>query len=215
MISLRKIIFIIIATILFLNLTKVKSKTSNVIYLDAGHGGFDGGTYFEKYYEKDITLSIVKYLKGYYENLGYEVIISRDGDYALGETKKEDITKRVKEIEASNCLFYLSIHVNASPMKSLYGGQIFYNEGKEENIELSNALQKSFCTMTNTYRKAQKINDIYLVDHTERIGALVEVGFLSNEVERKLLLSEIYQEKIAYVIYMGTLDYINEKIKRF
>jgi len=198
-----------------LSLSPAKSMKNNVIFIDPGHGGFDGGASYDDKYEKDINLNIAKYLKNYYENLGYEVLLTRYADYSLNKNnenkKREDIQKRVKLINESDCIFYLSIHVNASTMTSLYGAQVFYNNQNKKSEELSLCIQNSFSSMLNTYRKAQKINDIYLIDNVKKTGVLVEVGFLSNSKERELLCDNMYQEKLAYSIYMGTLEYISKK----
>ena len=40
-------------------------------------------------------------------------------------------------------------------------------------------------------------------------SVLVECGFLSNAKEAELLCDEEYQEKIAFAIHLGILEYIN------
>lgn len=40
--------------------------------------------------------------------------------------------------------------------------------------------------------------------------AIVECGFLSNTEEEKLLLTEEYQDKLAWGIYNGIMDYFYE-----
>ena len=52
-----------------------------------------------------------------------------------------------------------------------------------------------------------KIENIYIVDHVEIPIAIVECGFLSNEEEEKLLQTEEYQDKLAWGIYIGIMNY--------
>ena len=88
---------------------------SKAIYLDAGHGGMDGGTSYNGILEKDVDLDFVFTLKEVLENNGYIVYLTREGDYDLASAnsknrKREDIQKRVDLINSSNCFLYLSIH---------------------------------------------------------------------------------------------------------
>lgn len=67
--------------------------------------------------------------------------------------------------------------------------------------------------LENTDRKAKQMNTIYLMKHIDKPGALVEVGFLSNPDEARLLGTDEYQDKVAASIYNGILRYMtNEKI---
>ena len=69
------------------------------ICIDPGHGGIDGGGMsYSEIYEKDINLKISYYLKNYLENSGYNIILTRYGDYDLASNntknrKSEDIKK--------------------------------------------------------------------------------------------------------------------------
>ena len=77
----------------------------DIIYIDPGHGGFDGGaTSIDKnILEKNIVLDISIKLKYYLEQMGYKVLLTRDSDIALSNTKVEDIHKRVTLINNSRC----------------------------------------------------------------------------------------------------------------
>ena len=72
----------------------------DIIYIDPGHGGFDGGASSndKKILEKDLVLNISLKLKYYLEQIGYKVLLTRDRDIALSNTKTKDIHKRVSLI---------------------------------------------------------------------------------------------------------------------
>ena len=55
-----------------------------------------------------------------------------------------------------------------------------------------------------------KIENIYIVKYVEIPLTIVECGFLSNEEEEKLLLTDEYQDKLAWGIYIGIMDYFLE-----
>ncbi|MFA7435102.1 MAG: N-acetylmuramoyl-L-alanine amidase CwlD [Bacilli bacterium] len=191
---------------------------NKVIYIDPGHGGPDGGAVgIDGIFEKDIVLSISKKLKRYLNEAGYEVLMIRDGDYDLADDnsknkKREDIHNRVKLINDSNCLLYISIHANKYSSPKIYGSQVFYKPNDELSKVLSEEIQDALKSiLQNTKRDAKSISGKYLIDHAKVPGALVEVGFLSNPKEAEELVSDYYQEQMAYAIYVGVLSYL-EKI---
>jgi len=55
-----------------------------------------------------------------------------------------------------------------------------------------------------------EINNVYIVDHVKIPATIVECGFLSNPDEEKLLLTDEYQDKLAWGIYAGIMDYFME-----
>ena len=56
-------------------------------------------------------------------------------------------------------------------------------------------------------RESLKIENIYIVDHVEIPIAIVECGFLSNEEEEKILQTDEYQNKLAWGIFVGIMNY--------
>ncbi len=213
------VFLIVIALSSVAAIVTTNSVTENkVIYIDPGHGGPDGGAVgIDGIFEKDIVLSISKKLKRYLNEAGYEVLMIRDGDYDLAEDnsknkKREDIHNRVKLINDSNCLLYISIHANKYSSPKIYGSQVFYKPNDELSKVLSEEIQDALKSiLQNTKRDAKSISGKYLIDHAKVPGALVEVGFLSNPKEAEELVSDYYQEQMAYAIYVGVLSYL-EKI---
>ena len=59
-------------------------------------------------------------------------------------------------------------------------------------------------------RKEKSLKGKYLLDKVEKVGCLIEVGFLTNNQELNLLIDDIYQEKLAYSIYLGIINYFNK-----
>ena len=79
------LLFIILLLITFFSVKKVvaiSNEKTHFIYIDAGHGGFDGGaTSRDKtVIEKDITLKVCLYLKSYLEKTGLKVKLTRSKD---------------------------------------------------------------------------------------------------------------------------------------
>lgn len=202
-------LFLAFLILLILFIPNILTKAeSGVIYLDPGHGGFDGGCVGNGLIEKDITLNISLKLKKHLEACGYNVYLTREIDKALSKEKANDIYKRVALINNANTILYISIHANSYPHASIKGAQTFY-QNNDENKKLAELIQNNLqlIDLKNT-RSAKSISGKYLLEHINKTGCLVEVGFLSNPIESKLLNDEHYQNKIAYAIYAGILSYL-------
>lgn len=183
------------------------------VYIDPGHGGFDGGaTSVDKNtIEKDITLCTSLYLKTYLERTGIKVKLTRNKDEALAKNKKEDIHKRVKLINDSNCDIYISIHANAYPAESVKGSQTFYNTILEENATLATNIMNQLQQLdTSNKRVSKSITGKYLLEHTNKVGCLVELGFLTNQTDLQNLKNDQYLQKVAFYIYLGIIQYFEE-----
>jgi N-acetylmuramoyl-L-alanine amidase len=194
--------------------------TGKVIYIDPGHGGPDGGAVGSDTLEKDISLSISLMIRDYLQEQGALVLLTREEDVDLADEntsgysrrKAEDLKKRVKLINESEADLFLSIHLNAIPSSRWSGAQTFYNGRYIENENVAKFIQDELRrNLENTTRVAKPIDGIYLLKNLEKPGALVEVGFLSNPQEEKLLTTKVYQEKVAASIYNGVLRYFSDE----
>ena len=201
------------------SLTKATSSSkSKTIVIDAGHGGPDPGKVSESgTLEKDINLKIALYLKEILESQNINVIMTRTEDKDLAtETNKRklsDIKERVKLMENSNADMVISIHQNSYPDAEVYGAQCFYPTESEEGKKLAAIIQNQIITSTNQtkIREIKDNNDYYLLKHSSTPIVIVECGFLSNPAEEQLLLTDEYQRKMAWSIYLGTLQYLETK----
>ncbi|MFD1850660.1 N-acetylmuramoyl-L-alanine amidase CwlD [Oceanobacillus bengalensis] len=190
------------------------------IVLDPGHGGPDGGAVgADGTLEKGITLNVSKKLQNYLEQAGANVFLTREVDKdlaaestkGLSRRKNEDIRNRLQFIKDNEADFFLSIHLNALPSTKWRGAQSFYYPQFDESKHLAKVIQAEIIrNLENTKREALAINGMYLLKHAEVPGALVEIGFLSNEEERELLKDDNYQDKLAASIYEGVLRYSTE-----
>lgn len=52
-----------------------------------------------------------------------------------------------------------------------------------------------------------KLNTVYIMKHVEIPISIVECGFLSNKEEEQQLLTDVYQDRLAWGIYNGIMDY--------
>lgn len=183
-----------------------------VVAIDCGHGGMDPGSLYNDIYEKDITLSIGKYLEKYLSEMGATVIMTRTSDSDLSNgvknhRKKADFDERIKIINQKIVDMYLSIHLNYLTDTRYYGAQVFYNK---DNEELAKSIQEYLNNNTNTNREVKKIpTSTYMYDKLNTNGVLVECGFLSNATERSKLVTKEYQSKFAKILAQAISHYYN------
>ncbi|MBO8178833.1 N-acetylmuramoyl-L-alanine amidase CwlD [Aeribacillus pallidus] len=194
--------------------------SGKIIYLDPGHGGPDGGAGDEEVLEKDIALSVALKLRDYLQEQGALVLLTRETDTDLADEetrgysrrKVEDLQKRLQLINESDASLYLSIHLNAIPSSRWSGAQTFYYPRYKENRRIATFIQEELrVSLENTDRLAKVINNVYLIKNAKKPGALVEIGFLSNPEEKRNLMNDRYQDKVAEAIYRGVLRYFTNE----
>lgn len=201
-------------------LTAAASETQDrpVVVIDAGHGGRDPGKIgINKAPEKDINLEIAKKLQYYLENDGVSVILTRENDAGLyhdsdGNKKHADMKKRCEIIGQSDADLVISIHQNSYHEENVRGAQVFYYKGSIRGQRLAELIQKRLnLVLEKENRRNIKANDqYYLLLHTRCPIVIAECGFLSNWEEAERLTSPDYQDQMAWTMYMGVMQYLNE-----
>lgn len=183
-----------------------------LIYIDPGHGGYDGGcvSLNKDIIEKNITLKVSLLVKEHLQTLGYRVMLTRETDKALGNTKKLDIYNRVDLINESKAVMYVCIHANSFTSNKIKGAQTFYNPTNEINKRLATTMLDHIRSLdeTNT-RVAKSMTGKYLLDHVTVPGCLIEVGFITNIDDLNNLTNEVYLNNLAMLISIS----INEVYK--
>ena len=201
--------------------TMATPATSKTIVVDAGHGGEDGGAVAsDGVMEADINLKIALKLQNLLEQSGATVILTRSDENAiynldkktLIDKKNSDIKNRVKIGNNSSADIFVSIHLNKIPQSEYYGWQTFFKDGSEEGKRLATCIQNNLneAIQKENKRVPLKINNVYIIKHVEIPISIVECGFLSNPEEREQLEDNSYQNKLAWGIYNGVMDYFVE-----
>ncbi|MDE7452879.1 MAG: N-acetylmuramoyl-L-alanine amidase [Clostridia bacterium] len=186
-----------------------------VIVIDAGHGGVDAGVRGVETSKKesDINFEIATYLRGYFTDAGFKVVMTRrtqGGLYGLATTgfKMRDMKKRKQIIEESNADMVISVHQNFCPIPSRRGGQVFYDKGSECGKLLAESIQSSINCMEQAVRQSSALTgDYYMLKCTESPSVIVECGFLSNAEDEALLIDKSYQKSFAFAIFKGAIAY--------
>ncbi len=179
-----------------------------VVFVDAGHGGNDGGCLKGDIVEKDLNLAIAKQVKDKLTDAGFRVIMSRENDTYV---TKED---RVKKANAAGADIYVSIHQNFSEESGVKGMEVWYDGTDTSRDSRRLALLVSHQTAKSTQALEREVRgdaDFHVTGSTMMPACLIETGFLSNKQERENLASQAYQEQVAAGIVQGITYYFYPK----
>jgi len=184
--------------------------TDVAVVIDPGHGGRDPGANINGLLEKDITLSVAKILQGQLIRREASVLLTRSGDYAHPNYKKE-LAERSRLIEKVNPDVLISIHINKFPHPGCFGGQVFYQEGSIKGEKLAEKIQTELIRIQPENRREARSGDYYLLrEHPRTPGAVLEIGFISNPIDRQRFQSADEKEAIASAIVAGISSYVAE-----
>jgi len=212
------------------SIPKIDYKLSNkIIVLDPGHaakadldkepvapnsktlkykqtGGAEGIN--TKTPEYQINMKVALKLKIYLEQAGFQVIMTKtDNSKSLSNVKRAEIGN-----EAGAALV-VRIHADSSDNKSVRGASMLVpsnNENTKGIYKQSKAFgQAVFATLINEIGMKNR----GVVERSDMTGfnwstvpvILVEMGFLSNTEEDKMLSDQVYQDKVAKAIAKGVI----------
>lgn len=186
------------------------NKNGMLIVLDSGHGGKDPGKIgINNALEKEVNLKIANKIKLCLTKQGYTVIMTRENDTGLADSKVEDLKARVALINEKKPVIAVSIHQNSYSEESIHGAQVFYYAHSKNGERAAKILQESMLAVDPVNTRQAKENDTYyLLKKTQIPTVIVECGFLSNQKEADLLITEEYQEKMAQAVAKGIEEYI-------
>ena len=198
---------------------------NKVIYLDAGHGGYDPGASYFGISEKSLTLAIQSRVKAKLEAEGYQVMTTRTSDTYV------DLTDRSRAANASESDIFVSIHNNASGSSAAQGIETYYYQPYAEypsrinatyhanptrlsmSDTLANAIQSSLINATGAQNQGVKRQTFAVLRETTAPAVLLELGFLSNPQEAARLSTSAYQETLANAIVAGIKSYYEKAAK--
>lgn len=223
-------IFCILAVMLMISCAYLSSNVATVlsehadipnrqvVIIDAGHGGEDGGAVScTGIPESKTNLEIAIKLQYILQLLGIKTIMIRTEDisvYTSGNTiasrKISDLKQRVNIVNNHPGCTLISIHQNYFSDSKYDGAQVFYNQNtlsRQLALLMQSALVQNLNKSSN--RNAKMAEGIYLMENIKEKGILIECGFLSNHEENALLQSKDYQQKISIVIGTSLSLYLN------
>lgn len=194
------------------NIANPSEIYKKIVVLDAGHGGVDPGTLKGTVYEKDIVFNILNnYAKDYFSNSDIKVYYSRIDDTKINLHERADFAS---EVEAD---LFVSLHVNASSDTSVKGSSVYYctTNNKTQasglsSLKLASSLIKNLSSTLGTKNLGVKTANFVVIGENTVPAVLIELAFITNSSDYKLLINKTFQRNTAKSIY-DTIDELFDK----
>ena len=174
------------------------------IVIDPGHGGDDPGavvTFSEKH-EADHTLTTALLLKKELENLGATVILTRESDKSVSLENRAQLSNR----EKANA--FISLHFDSGPNSNASGTTGYYFTSTSEN--LAQTVNKYIARNLTLKSQGTKSQNFLVLRENKQPSILLELGYLNNPDDNKLIESTEYQENIAKSIASALKEYFQQ-----
>ncbi|WP_414053544.1 N-acetylmuramoyl-L-alanine amidase [Macrococcus equi] len=169
-----------------------KGKT---IMLDPGHGGNDqGASSKDGTIEKDITLKTSLMLKQKLEESGATVLMTRTSDEYV----------KLKNRKGSADVF-LSIHADALEASSPHGLTVYYHHDNQK--VLADTLHMAIKQKALLSDRGVRQENFQVIRQTEKPAVLLELGYISNPTDEKMMKDEKYRQIIVTGIVDGLRNY--------
>lgn len=182
-------------------LFKLEEKRT-LVYIDPGHGGHDPGAVGSSSREKDVVLSISnKILKLIEADPDLDVMATRQTDVFLSLTERTDLANQ------AGADVFLSIHANASPNPSAHGTETYVHPAATDK-RFGSIIHKHLVEATGLYNRGLKEANFSVLRTSKMPAALIEIGFISNPTEQKLLNDAGFQDKVAQAMYDAICEYV-------
>ena len=155
--------------------------------------------------ECDVALSVGKMVKGYLEAVGIATELLQSNSLN-GEDEDADNPSICGRANASGAELFISIHCNSFNTRAR-GTEccVFSTTGKAS--QLAWCIQRQITDSLGTAdRGLKERRDLAVLKHTTMSAVLVELAFIDNEADCRLL--EAKQDDLARAIARGVTDYL-------
>lgn len=164
------------------------------IFINAGHGGNDPGAVSKSgNKEADITAAVAELLAEKLRIYGYPVETYQQKEYLSEVSKKEN---------QSGATLFISIHCNSFSDPEANGIETLYYKSSKKGLERAKIFQSELVKVTGLRDRGVKPRgDLHVLKATKAPAVLVELAFLSNPEEEKLLIAK--PEIFANALWKG------------
>jgi N-acetylmuramoyl-L-alanine amidase len=187
--------------------SKYPNAVNKKVVVDAGHGGTEVGATYGGIYEKDINLTIAKYVRAELEKNGVRVYMTRTTDVTTSLSSRTTLANSI------NADLFVSIHNNAMTNKSsIKGTEVLYPtstivKNGISAYSLAVKLQNTVSGLAGTYNKGViNRNNLYVLNHTKMPAVIVEVAYMTNYSDLRKLKDKEFLEKAGRAIAQGILE---------
>ncbi|ANE48723.1 hypothetical protein SY83_04280 [Paenibacillus swuensis] len=181
-----------------------KGLRGKVIVIDAGHGGNDpgmvGSTYETK--ERELNLNTAEYVRDELRAMGARVVMTRTSN-----EDKPGLSERVRISDEADADAFVSIHYNSSPKK--VSGTLTFYYSESGDLRLAHAIESRLSDGIGLKSNGVSFGNYHILRGNETPSVLVELGFLSNPKDERIVRETSYQRKAAEAVAKGLRDYFS------
>ena len=184
------------------------------ITIDPGHGGSDSGAIGPTgVMEKSVTLRVAQELKRLLVAEGATVYMTRDTDTEVSPkgadaSDIEELQARCDIPNQNGSDIFVSIHMDSFTNGAAKGTTgYYYSLGSKRSRDLADKIRAGVIDQLGTQSRGTQSSNFYVVKHTDMPATLVEVAFISNPSEERLMNSEAGIKKAAQGIADGIADF--------
>ena len=194
------------------------------IVLDPGHGGSDLGAVHHGQREAAVNLAVAQALRPRLEQLGASVLLTRDDDGSLlppHALERDELQARADVANRAGADLFVSIHADASEDPRLAGALIFFGPERgypiisDRNPRLvaqsrlfARAMQRELVAASGQINLGIQSAPFWTIGAAQMPAVLVEVGFLTNAGDARLLAQAAFRQRLAEGIARGIVAYV-------
>jgi N-acetylmuramoyl-L-alanine amidase len=171
-----------------------------VICIDAGHGGHSSGAKGLYNLEKDLCLKMSHQLRRALEERGAQVIMTREGDEFVS------LEGRCQIANTRGADLFISIHLNSTPKRNSASGTETYWH-TPQSWRLAQALHSRVIGTVGKDDRGIRNRGFYVIKNTTMPSVLLEIAFINNENDERLLADGGFHTNLAESLADGVLDY--------
>jgi len=173
------------------------------VIIDPGHGGKDPGAIGPTgLKEKDVNWQIAVITAGELAKHGIKIMFTRNGDEQVSLDKRVQIANSIKAD------YFVSIHANSASNPKAAGTETFAYRQNIEGERLAYSIQQSLVREIELTDRGVKYADFTVIAKTTMPACLVEVAFINNPDEEKLLRNNAFLERAGVSIGKGILTHL-------
>ena len=180
------------------------------VVIDPGHGGPDPGAVgIGGLRETDVVLDVCLQIARLLQARGVQVLMTRTSEVDV------DLPPRVALANSSGADLFVSVHANALSMArpDVNGIETFFFEGAgPPSRRLAVALQEQMVAISpGTPDRGVRTGRYFVIRRTVMPSALVEMGFLTGEIDSRRLSDANFRRRMALALSAGILNALQER----
>jgi N-acetylmuramoyl-L-alanine amidase len=190
-----------VAALLLATARVASAQARTIVMVDPGHGGEQAGVSAGGLIEKDLVLRAAIALGDALVARGYDVRLTRTGDQTVPNPERR------RAAEAAGAALMISLHFNQNADSTRHGIEIYGNVADARVAALANRLAEGFRGAGITTVVAQRAGEFLTSPSVPTV--MIEAGFLTHPVERRLAASSAYHDQLAELIVTAAAAFLS------